>query len=1044
MSQRQLSLVDPAAFNREGFSLPTFLAGLAKDVLDPKDVATGHKPDTSTPAAAMRVSLEKSQALLELLDRAESEALYAHGEVAKSVAGLQSSLAGEEAKYQKALASVGRRSEKVRESFRALEERSNRVAQVGTRLGDRLQRADALRSRALEVCSLLGHLAAFAALPEGEAAFAQGLPGLFWEDRRLAEAAAIARKLRVLTAEAESARQRNRQLAGAAAAAAAAGEALPGDMGSGGPAAGAGGRRDAAPPGSLDYAVRRLVAYCTWLETRVVGRFDSAVESDNVRTMAECARVMAALDREASVIQRYIGLLPVFQSPVDAAAWVRQPPVSADDSVVAERLRPLSRLYAAWGEAVALEASRMPSVFPSPLLALRMLATRVFEERVSRALEKLLEDTAGDAFSRSTSFSSGRSGDFGDRDPDGSRPGSDSEYDSAGSGSESGSGSDDGSGSDEDGSGSGGGRRRRRRAGVRRQGSKRAPPPKPPPPRMPPRTGSFPTRGTSRSNSLRPTPVASSKSSPRASTLGTGRGGGGGGGRGPGLGPSTDSSFSVAGPGGGGGRGGGGSSPGGGGSSSASGSGGPSVLALHLYLRLLAAAYVRTGELAEQVEASTGGRLDCAPLVTAAFEPLLRLYPAPELQWLDMMAEKELGPALGDPSVDPALRPELTLAEAEALLRRSAEAVGRCCLLCAGPQQLAAAVRLLYVGEAPYDGTMPGSLMEHLPRYLIAGVEREMDLTLLLDRRGGPPACNVYRLPYQPPQPPGSKGPPPPLVMPPPVTRSGAAQAAQTYVSARVGPVLAAIATATRVVGRLQEHHTQAILPALGGAPAEAGACASGLGLAVRAVEASCLGVLQALVDMLAVQFEKVLMYEQRRPEFLPPPGAPLDAAALDRPTDACLLAGGLLDALGQSARDHLDGSNLASLLLDVGCRSHATLVNHMQQFVYSAAGALRWRNDVASYAEVLRGWGLPQLDARMSSLGALVGILVVEPDQLLPLVNGTLRLDHREAIKFVRLRQDFPFARVQGRSLQAVFGSEDAIPGGAPGAPAGAQAGRK
>ena len=51
------------------------------------------------------------------------------------------------------------------------------------------QRADALRSRALELVSLFEHLALFAALPEGDGAFAAHLPGLFWEDRRLAEAA---------------------------------------------------------------------------------------------------------------------------------------------------------------------------------------------------------------------------------------------------------------------------------------------------------------------------------------------------------------------------------------------------------------------------------------------------------------------------------------------------------------------------------------------------------------------------------------------------------------------------------------------------------------------------------------------------------------------------------------------------------------------------------------------------------------------------------------------------------------------------------------
>ena len=105
---------------------------------------------------------------------------------------------------------------------------------------------------------------------------------------------------------------------------------------------------------------------------------------------------------------------------------------------------------------------------------------------------------------------------------------------------------------------------------------------------------------------------------------------------------------------------------------------------------------------------------------------------------------------------------------AESLIRRNAEAVQRCMLLCPGSRghaaaaaaaaasggaagaaldaalaagaaaaggggggaggggrggggggALAAAVRLLYVGEAPYDGTWPGSLMEHLPRWVV-------------------------------------------------------------------------------------------------------------------------------------------------------------------------------------------------------------------------------------------------------------------------------------------------------------------------------------
>jgi hypothetical protein len=49
----------------------------------------------------------------------------------------------------------------------------------------------------------------------------------------------------------------------------------------------------------------------------------------------------------------------------------------------------------------------------------------------------------------------------------------------------------------------------------------------------------------------------------------------------------------------------------------------------------------------------------------------------------------------------------------------------------------------------------------------------------------------------------------------------------------------------------------------------------------------------------------------------------------------------------------------------------------------------------------------------------ALVNVLVVPPEGLMGLVNGSLRLDHREALKFIRLREDYMTAAVEGRTLQ-------------------------
>ncbi len=74
--------------------------------------------------------------------------------------------------------------------------------------------------------------------------------------------------------------------------------------------------------------------------------------------------------------------------------------------------------------------------------------------------------------------------------------------------------------------------------------------------------------------------------------------------------------------------------------------------------------------------------------------------------------------------------------------------------------------------------------------------------------------------------------------------------------------------------------------------------------------------------------------------------------------------------------------------------------------------------------------------------------MLVVSPDAVLPLVNGSLRMEHREALKvrglpvlvpsdtlnlgslalqYVRLREDFEEAKVEGLTLQQLLAAEGA-----------------
>ena len=61
----------------------------------------------------------------------------------------------------------------------------------------------------------------------------------------------------------------------------------------------------------------------------------------------------------------------------------------------------------------------------------------------------------------------------------------------------------------------------------------------------------------------------------------------------------------------------------------------------------------------------------------------------------------------------------------------------------------------------------------------------------------------------------------------------------------------------------------------------------------------------------------------------------------------------------------------------------------------------------------------------QMEELGALVNILLVAPDSLIGLVQSSLRLSHRQALQFIRLREDYAAARVDGIPLAKLFSHE-------------------
>lgn len=60
-----------------------------------------------------------------------------------------------------------------------------------------------------------------------------------------------------------------------------------------------------------------------------------------------------------------------------------------------------------------------------------------------------------------------------------------------------------------------------------------------------------------------------------------------------------------------------------------------------------------------------------------------------------------------------------------------------------------------------------------------------------------------------------------------------------------------------------------------------------------------------------------------------------------------------------------------------------------------------------------------------MEELAALVNILLVSPDSLLGLVQTSLHMSHKQALQYIRLREDFQTVKVDGVPLPKIFSHE-------------------
>ncbi|GBG59446.1 hypothetical protein CBR_g38471 [Chara braunii] len=379
-------------------------------------IAVGGGESISSPTTAgAGPAFAEVESLIPLFKNARNRLVDMDRQVDSRLSKLKQEVDRRDAFHRETLSLLGKGVEGLFESFRRLDARISGVGHTAARIGDHLQSADAQRETAKHTIELIQYLMEF----NESANDLTDLSPLFTDDARVAEAAAVAQQLRAF-AEHDTAT---------------AGVTVKGAV-----TAGVG----------LEVAAANLQEYCNELENRLLDRFAEAARNRDLKTMAECGKILSQFNRGSSAMQRYVTSRPMFLDPAvrtadamlalsDINMWgVRVPtpeggseaekkgsrgslsgssvdgeskkagnrsglttPAETDKrmrrgSLTGGTIMPtlpcngLGQLYADIIETVKMEAKTIKAVFPSPNAVMALLVQRVLEERVAAVIDRIL------------------------------------------------------------------------------------------------------------------------------------------------------------------------------------------------------------------------------------------------------------------------------------------------------------------------------------------------------------------------------------------------------------------------------------------------------------------------------------------------------------------------------------------------------------------------------------------------------------------------------------------------------------------------------
>ncbi|DBB07800.1 TPA: hypothetical protein ACH3X3_009214 [Trebouxia sp. C0006] len=403
---------------------------------------------------------------------------------------------------------------------------------------------------------------------------------------------------------------------------------------------------------------------------------------------------------------------------------------------------------------------------------------------------------------------------------------------------------------------------------------------------------------------------------------------------------------------------------------------------LQQHMKLVTEAFKRTMALAESLQEVVGEAANVADLANAVFSDILGDYPDIELQWLRLLHQSKSS--------------QMSVEIAQEHLTWNLESVERCTVL-STEASCPSHVRQLFHAAANQQ-TPNSCLLQQISRLVLTGLAAAEEAGL-----------RASQAPYG-------------VATAGSASRTAIAKAASVASSEGLGRILDAMGTVSVIIGLVQQHHVKVIQPRVEASGAEAAACNAGLTGVTKSVEDRVLASLQAGLTAFFAQVDRTLTTEQKRIDFRPPEDLP---PPLDRPTDACLFATSLLTTAAKAVQQLLHGTNSSAFTSELAHRMGALLLNHMQRYSYSPTGALRWKRDITEYTDCIHGFDAQSADDSFTELASLVNILLVAPERLLGLIDGSLRISHQQALKYIKLREDFKTAKIGSSTLAMLFAND-------------------